>query len=234
MEHCIRRISTNKFLAFPNSWPVSIVQSIAFLAVLLFTSISQVDAQSQVRIRLKNNGFVAGKLVTAELDDHIAIQCNDFTDPLHLHVQAVLSVNQLERNGEAEVGKQIFVLTSGMSIAGTLTGLDEQLVTIQSPSLGTVNLPRALLREFSDVNYAGRLVYSGPRSGQDWNGENPEDWVFEAGAIASSKANATIIGDVNLPDKCEVRLSLSWTRTPDFVLSLGCNNATKTDSAALK
>ncbi len=213
---------------------VSLRLRLAAAACTLFGLTNTTFADSQVRVRLKDGGFVAGAMATKSSSGNVAIDGSAFKTPIELEVAAIRSIDQLDRNHPSEPTKQTFILAGGNSISGELKKLDEKSVTVISPTLGEVTFPRELLREFSDSSFAGRLVYSGPRTGVDWQSlEKPEDWVFEAGSISTSKAGACIVGDVNLPDKCEVRFSLSWTRTPDFVLSLGCTKDSKgTDNDA--
>lgn len=185
-------------------------------------------AETQVRVRLKDGGYVAGGMAANATAGSVAINSAAFRGPIALEVAAIRSIDQLDRNQPGEPSKQTFVLSGGNTISGELLKLDEKLATVESPSLGEVTFPREMLREFSDSSFSGRLIYSGPRTGVDWQStEKPDDWAFEAGSISTSKVNACIVGDVNLPDKCEVRLALSWTRTPDFVLSLGCSKDSK-------
>ncbi len=201
---------------------------VASVACVLVGLASVVSAETQVRVRLKDGGFVAGTMASNATAGSVAINSASFKTPIELEVAAIRSIDQLDRNQPGEPTKQSFILAGGNSISGELTKLDDNTVMVKSPSLGDVTFPRAMLREFSDSSFAGRLVYSGPRTGVDWQStEKPEDWAFEAGSISTSKAGACIVGNVNLPDKCEVRFSLSWTRTPDFVLSLGCSKDSK-------
>jgi len=206
---------------------------VASAAFALFGLTSTTFADSQVRVRLKDGGFIAGAMASNSSTGSVAINSGTFKAPIELEIGAIRSIDQLDRSQPSEPTKQTFILSGGNSISGELLKLDEKSVSVKSPSLGEVTFPREMLREFSDSSFAGRLVYSGPRTGLDWqSAENPEDWAFEAGSISTSKAGACIVGDVNLPDKCEVRFSLSWTRTPDFVLSLGCTKDSKGDSDA--
>lgn len=203
-------------------------QWVAFAALALIGLVDAGYAESQVRVRLKDGGFVAGAMANNSSTGSVAIESPTFKTPIELEIGAIRSIDQLDRNQPSEPTKQTFILSGGHSLSGELLKMDDKSVTVKSPSLGEVTFPREMLREFSDSSFAGRLVYSGPRTGVDWQStEKPEDWVFEAGSISTSKAGACIIGDVHLPDKCEVRFALSWTRTPDFVLSLGCGKDSK-------
>lgn len=207
---------------------------VAAAAYTLFGWTSVGFADAQVRVRLKDGGFIAGSMASNSSKGNVAIQSPAFKTPIDLEIPAIRSIDQLDRNQLGEPTKQTFLLAGGNSISGELLKLDDTSVTVKSPSLGEVTFPRVMLREFSDSSFAGRLVYSGPRTGVDWQStEKPEDWAFEAGSISTSKGGACIVGDVNLPDRCEVRFALSWTRSPDFVLSLGCSKDSKgTDNDA--
>ncbi len=137
--------------------------------------------------------------------------------PLELDIGAIRSIDELQRDKPTEAAPQTFLLSGGNSISGKLLRMDADSVTVQSTALGEVTFPRSKLREFSDSRFAGRLLYSGPRSGVDWTStDKPEDWSFEAGAIATSKAGACIVGDVKLATKSEVHIALSWTKSPEF------------------
>ncbi len=189
--------------------------------------------ESDVRVRLKNGGFVAGQLAANSGQGNVAIRSDMFAAPLELDVRAIRSIDQLDRNQPNESMMQTFLLSSGSSITGELVAMNDQRVVVKSPSLGEVSFSRALLREFSDSRFEGRLVYSGPRTGADWkSADKPDDWLFEAGSISTSKASVSVIGDVNLPDKSQVQFSLSWSKTPDFALYLGCPEDPKVQSNA--
>ncbi len=101
---------------------------------------------------------------------------------------------------------------------------------MQSATLGELTFPRSKLREFSDSRFAGRLLYSGPRSGLIGRAPiNLKIGRSKPARFATSKAGACIVGDVKLAPKSEVHIALSWTKSPEFVLSLGCNKDSKVD-----
>ncbi len=206
----------------------------AICVAYLFSPLTAADAQ--VRVRLKSGGYITGEMSSSASSGNVAIKSGVFAEPIELDLRAIRSVDQLDHKPPADVTEQAFLLVGGNSLSGKLLAMDEKNVTVKSPVIGDVTFPREMLREFSDSRFEGRLVYSGPRSGADWkSGDRPEDWVFEAGSISTSKAGVCVIGDVNLPDRSEVHFALSWTKTPDFALYLGCDQKSKVDdsSAAL-
>ena len=206
---------------------------LAALLVTLSWLTPAVHADDQVRVRLKNGGFLAGTLARTSADGNIALSSEAFVSPLSLDANAIRSIDQLDRNQPNEQAPHTFLLAGGNSISGQLVSMDAETVTVKSPSLGDISFPRKLLREFSDSRFEGRLVYSGPRTGADWKSvDKPDDWLFEAGSISTSKSRVGVIGDVNLPAKSEVRFSLSWTKTPDFALYLGCSDDPKAENNA--
>ncbi len=190
------------------------------------------SATAQFRVRLKSGGFLAGELVPATVDGFIAVRSKSFETPIEMELQSLRSIDPISRESKDVFGEQTFVFANGTSITGKLTGLDSTSVKFDSMTLGKLEIPIDRLYEIHDTAYRGRLVYSGPRSFQEWTSERIDDWAFEAGAIATAKSGAAITGDVRLPDKSQILLSLSWTKNPDFVLALGCSKNEKSANVA--
>ncbi len=95
---------------------------------------------------------------------------------------------------------------------------------IQSPSLGEVRLQRGLLRSIEASEDGGKRVYSGPRSLDDWQIlDDAKNWRFAAGSLTALNKGARAVGDVSMPDKFRLSLTMSWEGRADFVLSLGCS-----------
>lgn len=192
-------------------------------------------AQNKVRVRLKDDGIVSGRLVPNYIPTKhggLALESEAFVEPLEFDIDAIKAVDLLEGTAKAPQGEQLLILQDGNFIGGKLLSLDADKIVVESRTLGQVSIPRNAVSELVSARSLGLLRYAGPR-GNEWRSvSNPNDWAFEAGSIASSKIGASILGDVNLPDRCEVRISLSWTREPDFSISLGCDADGKNEKEA--
>ena len=197
-------------------------------------------AEPTMRLRLKDGSFSAGTIVGVEHDDQIGWSSSAFERPFQFDVSAIRSLTRMvdgsapeERDAkdgqivfdppsDPEQPIQFFEMLGGSAVVGRLLDMDDAWLTVHSPSLGTIHLAREHTVAIIDAGYAGQVVYSGPIDDDRWQRlSDARDWEFEAGALVARRPGATIVGNVELPAKAQINLSLSWTGTPDFVLSLG-------------
>lgn len=208
--------------------------------VLLGTLQHCLATEPAMRLRLKDGSFSAGSVVGVEHDDRIGWSASAFERPFQFDVNAIRSVTrmitdlkpegQVATDGQIATGKpsdpdqpsQFIEMLGGSAVVGRLLDMDDEWLKVESPSLGTVHLSRQRTVAVTDAGYAGQVVYSGPLDDERWQRlSDPSDWEFEAGALVARRPGATIVGNVELPAQSQINLSLSWTGTPDFVLSLG-------------
>lgn len=209
--------------------------------LLLVAAIGQsMAAEPTMRLRLKDGSFSAGTIVAASHDDHIGWQNAMFEQPFEFDVQSIRSLALIDdsvsqpdssisgqpladgSSSNTKPAEQIIEMAGGGAVVGTLVGMDEDRLTVESPMLGIVQVSRDLAIAISDAGYAGQVVYSGPMDESHWQRlGDVSDWDFEAGVLVARRPLAAIVGEVQLPDKAQINLALSWSGTPDFVLSLG-------------
>ena len=209
-------------------------------SVLLLVVQHGMTTEPAMRLRLKDGSFSAGTIVAVEHDDQIGWSTDSFERPFQFDVSAIRSLMRVidesavedqsatdeqvvsdHANG-ADQPSQFIEMLGGSAVVGRLLDIDDAWLTVQSPSLGTVQLARERTVAITDAGYAGQIVYSGPIDDERWQRlSDPSDWEFEAGALVARRPGATIVGNVELPVRAQINLSLSWTGTPDFVLSLG-------------
>ncbi len=211
-----------------NSWRIR--SSVAlFLGMICLASAPA--AEPEMRIRLKDGSFSTGRVVGIDNSNQLGWRSELFEVPLRFNVEAIRSVtsalNQTQEgaeqtaNSESATG-QLFELSTGGVVVGRLVTIDDTWVVVDSDLLGQVKLAREGVTAIVDAGYAGQIVYSGPIDDDRWQRlTEPEDWEFEAGALVATKQGAAIVGNVQLPPKSQIGLSLSWRGAPDFVLSLG-------------
>jgi thiol-disulfide isomerase/thioredoxin len=210
------------------SWRISLQLALLF-CLASFSSTWAVEPQ--MRIRLKDGSFGAGTIVGVDQPNQLGWKGSAFETPFRLDVRAIRSVTSAEEkadNGaekavkDAGSAEQLFELSSGGMVVGQLVSMDDEWLIVDSQILGQVKLARAAVTSIVDAGYAGQLVYSGPIDDDRWQRLTAaEDWEFEAGALVATKQGAAIVGNVALPPKSQINLSMSWRGTPDFVLSLG-------------
>ncbi len=181
-----------------------------------------------LRLRLEDGSFSSGEIVGIEHSDRLGWKCDVFDKPFEFDLNAIRSVTKSvdadaeNQAGHVAAGNQFFELSDGSLIVGQLAEVHDDWITVVTALAGKVKIDRSRTLAIVDAGYAGRLIYSGPVDDDRWQrlGE-ATDWEFEAGSLVAQKQGAAIIGNLQLPSKSQISLSLAWRGTPDFVVSLG-------------
>ena len=180
-----------------------------------------------LRMWLKDNSFIDGQLVPSNDEGEIGLVSPLFDRPIEFDIRGLRSVAGDYSPPEPESG-HAFLLEGGTRISGQLKQWTDTHVVVDSPSLGEITLDKSLLRVVEAIRDSGKRVYSGPKSIDDWNIlDDTGKWQFAAGALTSPDNEARAAGNVNLPGKFRLVLSMSWQGRADFVLSLGCKQPRK-------
>lgn len=184
-----------------------------------------VPANSKKQLWLEHGSFSTGQLRPSRQAGCFGWQADGFATPFDFQLRDLRFVAPVQQNGQLveSSAAQLFELAGGGLIAGNLQTIDQDWVSIDSPLVGPVKLQRDAVLTIVDAKYAGKIVYSGPRSDGRWNSlAKQPDWKFINGMLTTDRAGGTVVGDVGLPEKCRIHLSLGWkVGVPDFVIALG-------------
>ena len=85
-------------------------------ACALIGATSLASAEAQVRVRLKDGGFVAGAMANNAAAGSVAVESPAFKSPIELEVSAIRSIDQLDRNQAGEPTKQSFIFSGGSEL----------------------------------------------------------------------------------------------------------------------
>ena len=196
--------------------------------LVLFGFVSHAIAESPpMRLWLKNGSYVKGNFVPGASEGYLGFRSKLFREPIQFDLRAIRSVAGDTRSDD-QLSGHFFLLAGGTRIGGELKSWDEDSIVIQSPTLGKVRLDRSMLRLIEAAEDGGKRIYSGPRSIDDWEIlDNTANWEFAAGSLTALNKQSRAVGDVDLPEKFRLNLSMSWEGRADFVLSLGANKPKK-------
>lgn len=182
-------------------------------------------------LRLKDGGFVDGKITPTELDGVLGWQVVAFERPFQFDLAAVRSISRVDQRPNAErtadiPSRHIFSLRDGLQVHGDLEQLDDEWLTVNSPVLGKLRIQRRHLLAMTVAANAGEPTYVGPRDDNRWfaTGE-PKTWQFEAASLVTRKKASLVCIDAGIADKAQLSLVLTWTGDPDFVVILGALDA---------
>jgi hypothetical protein len=130
-------------------------------------------------------------------------------------------------------------LVNGDSIPGTITDLDDEMVTLETSYAGALRIPRAQVAMFAPSPLGGRLHYHGPFVAEEWQMANvsfpdgmppeplasadaapatkadkdqPGRWVFCGSAWywPSMSSGTALLRENVMPDRSILRFDLAW------------------------
>jgi thiol-disulfide isomerase/thioredoxin len=182
-------------------------------------------ATGLMRLRLKNNGFGIGKIVPSLTSSTIGWKNLGFEQPFQFDVNAIRSISSIEavkRPDDLTGGLFLIESKDGQSITGNVTALNDEIIGVNSPILGQLNLKRDSVAQLIQADYTGEILYAGLALQEPWKPlTNVRDWENRAGILSAVKQGAAIRGDIQLPAKCEISFAVAWRGLPDFVISFG-------------
>lgn len=192
-------------------------------------------SEPEMRLRLKDGSFSVGTLVPTKTENHFGWKTEGFKSTLDFDIAALRSVAALNLEEDKELPpageSQLVELIDGGVLAGKLLRLDQRELTLESEILGEITVDRSRITTITDASYSGKIVYQGPLEQEHWNVTSGSSWDFIGGALVSEKQGAVVVGDVGMPAKAQIDLVLSWSGTPDFVLSMGSSANNKVSRA---
>ncbi len=185
-----------------------------------------------MRLRLKNGAFGVGRIVPSQSANTIGWQNEGFSQPFFFDTAAVRSISTIQAAPAQAAGDELFLVEAvdGQCVVGNLIKIDEQTLVVRSSILGEISIPAKDVTQLVRADYAGEVVYEGLANQAPWTPlGSVRDWDFRAGVLTAVKQAAATVGDLKLPSKCEISLSLAWKGVPDFVVSLGANSGEKSN-----
>lgn len=151
--------------------------------------------------------------VVRSIDEQGAVELSSplSPEPLILKSGAVDKVEFNSGNPPAEQPPSMVQLANGDRLPATLEGLDETKLTLSSPYLGRLEIPRGALGMLQLGIRQGKLVYSGPTKLSEWlEGDlDAKNWTFEnRNLTANGQASAARL--IDFPQQFILRFTLKW------------------------
>ena len=138
------------------------------------------------------------------------------SEPLRLRSGAVRKVTfttaaaqRSTPRGSVELSNGDLLPVSGVRMAG-------DVMTVESPDLGDIEIPRAMLRTLQVGVEGLNRIYQGPKSLREWTqgGGDPKNWTFRDGVLRA-EGTARAAADLGLPRDFVLRFTLSWDNAPN-------------------
>jgi hypothetical protein len=108
-------------------------------------------------------------------------------------------------------------LVNGDLIPASIESLDDKSLTIATQDAGRLVLPRETLKTLQLGIQKRKVIYSGPKSMEEWAGDSDgaRNWKFENNALVAS-GPAFVSKSFETPQQFVVRFTLKWEGNPNF------------------
>jgi len=184
-------------------------------------------------IRFENGDIMHGEF--GGIAEGLIWKRQDIEQPIRFQMKSIRQIifNEAKSNDFSK-GTSFITLISGDRVPGEIIAMDEKELTLSSPIIGDITIPRDRIRAIAPNPYGGELYYAGPFTGDGWmhlgyqksgkKEESDEDdpteeqeeakeatpsWAY-SGAAFYSTDRAPLVFDANLPDVGRLRFKLAY------------------------
>jgi len=179
-------------------------------------------AATSSSIVFPNGDVLSGRLLGSDDPRTLVWASESFAVPLRFPLNLIHSI-QFPRAVRPAVPPASYwlELSGGDTLAGSLMGLDENQLVIESPGQGTLHIDRASLKRIFRVA-PDDLIFDGPSGLAGWDVDGPaKAWREEALQLVASQPGATLRRTFPLPRLAAYDIEISWKHKPNFKLAVG-------------
>ncbi len=183
-------------------------------------------------VSLINGNTIAGEIGVSTSEKSITWHGDAFVEPMQVLTDAIKSIKfPPARQRMTQQGQFAFELVSGDLMSGDLVAWDDTTLTFQSEQFGKVKVKAASLRRMYRLEENPTLVFASLAGIQDWSTTNwdPVGWQEDGAQIWSDKDDATINGDLDVPDRAMIEIELSWVGKPNFMVAIAADHDSDED-----
>ena len=178
-------------------------------------------------LKFRNADLLHGTLVSGSATDGVRWSHPQARSPLVFGLEGLHEI-QLGDAAKARAGTRTLVqLTNGDSLAGELTALTADTLTLQTWYAGSVTIKRNMIAGLRPNIGASISLYTGPNSLAEWERPNRGNsgWSFRNGALIAVGGGGNPIGrDLKLPDMVNLECDIAWQGYPGFYMLLFVEN----------
>lgn len=197
-------------------------------------------AESPDLLRFSNGDQLHGTFQGIKADSQVIWQRDDLNEPVEFKPARLRHV--VLRGGRPFKALQSYshlALVNGDSVPGTITGMDAESITLNTPYAGSVRIPRNQVAMLAPSPLGGRLRYHGPFIEDEWEMANasfpdgmppiqpdnakvekskktakdqPGRWNFSGSAWywSSKQSGTALFREDAMPDRSILRFDLAW------------------------
>ncbi len=184
-------------------------------------------------VSLINGNTIAGQIVPSDSPDVIRWHGSEFVEPFQIRSDAVKSIKfPAAREKMVQSGQFAFELISGDLLSGRLVGWTDAEVGIDSTLFGSIAVRSDAIRRMYRIEENPTLVFASLAGIQDWSTTDwqPKDWMEDGAQLWTDQNDASINGNLNVPDLAMVEFEVSWADKPNFVVAIAADHTSSKDA----
>jgi hypothetical protein len=185
-----------------------------FLALTFALAASSAGAAD---VSMKGDAKLTGEIAGMDAEGSITLVSPVSEKPLLLMGDRVEKVEFGTAEAPPVLPDQRLELTNGDILPVSLNSMENGLLRVESPVLGTLAIPREAVSTLQLGIIPEKTIYPGPEdfSGWDRSEDGARTWELERDAFVA-KGPGKISRDVALPEKFIIRFTLAWRNHPNF------------------
>jgi hypothetical protein len=203
----------------------SLIRHCAMTPLLIVGEVAVLDGfTTQVRaddIVMLSGGRsqITGKLKSIDEQGNVEILSKLTPDPIVLKGEAVDNIECGDKQENRDIPRSRIELSNGDIFPASVESIDSEHLTVLSPHMGKLVIPREVVAAVRTGNQSPRLLYQGPGERNQWTEENlgTSEWKFENRAMICT-GPAYVSRDLDLPRHFILKFTLVWHKdaTPNF------------------
>ena len=148
-----------------------------------------------------------------------------FATPFQFKIQAVESIKYPRTTlGPDRLRSDEFAIefTNRDIVYGNITAWEDGFLTIQTQSFGAYRVPADSITRLYRVQENETVLFARSKGLQSWNTTKWQTtgWSEDGNYLSTTRRGAVLNGDLGVPTRSVIELTLSWNDQADFVISL--------------
>lgn len=178
---------------------------------------------------LADGDFFAGTLENSDMPNVIHWQSPAAVRPFQFSMTAVRAAFFPPRADRAAAKSDYrFELSDGDLLFGSLVGVDDEKLVIDSPRFGHLHVLRSDVTRLTPWQGSAAWEYSGPNGLAEWEHRPAKDgWREEAGHLLTEKHGALLRKEVKIPPQACIELAISWNGASKFMFGISAGTDEK-------
>ena len=193
------------------------------ILVVLSTATGALPADATCRdghLELADGRFLAGKLEDCDRSGVLRWSMTGFDKAFDFATSRVKGIRFSEnRSRRAPDRSMSCQLANGDLLYGSVVRLDDTILELHSPH-GKFILARSAVHRLLPHLASTNFIYFGPHGLDQWMASE-NSWRDEAGRPLAIAENASLFGDLNIPQQARIELEVSWEQRPEFSIAVG-------------